>query len=180
MLLETPEPVLPHAHLEELYLSTFPRVAAFVKSMQGNLEDARDIFQDALVIYLEKAQRGQLAVYQSEQSYLLGIVKHLWIRKFRRDAPKVSLDDAEQTINLEDAYFPLVNETRLLQILEQSGKRCLDLLRAFYYQNLSMKKIAAFLGFKSERSATVQKYKCLEKLRNVVKEKSISYEEFFE
>jgi len=54
------------------------------------------------------------------------------------------------------------------------------LLRAFYYDKLSMSKIANRFGFSSERSATVQKYKCLEKVRDLVKEKSLSYEDFLE
>jgi predicted DNA-binding protein YlxM (UPF0122 family) len=56
----------------------------------------------------------------------------------------------------------------------------MELLRAFYYDKLSMRKIAGQFDFNSERSATVQKYKCLEKVRDIVKEKSLTYEDFLE
>ena len=179
-LIQEPRQIATQELFKELYISTFPRVAAFVQQMQGTFDDAKDIFQDALVIYYEKVIEHKLEIQVSEQSYILGIVKHLWIRKFKRDAKRVSLSDLEKTIELEDDYFPTVRENQLLKILEKTGKKCLDILRAFYYQQLNMKQMAHLFGFKSERSATVQKYKCLEKVRDEVKKNAISYEEFFE
>jgi hypothetical protein len=40
--------------------------------------------------------------------------------------------------------------------------------------------IAGRFGFSGERSATVQKFKCLEKVRDTIKSKSLSYEDFVE
>lgn len=179
-LIYKPKQVAPEALFKELYISTFPKVAAFVKQMQGTFDDARDVFQDALVVYYEKVIEQQLEIQVSEQSYILGIVKHLWIRRFKQDTKKVSLTDFEKSIELEDNYHPTIQENRLLKMLERAGKRCMDILRAFYYQNLSMKQMASVFGFKSERSATVQKYKCIEKVREEVKKNALSYEEFFE
>jgi len=45
----------------------------------------------------------------------------------------------------------------------------MDLLQAFYYFKTPMREIAEEFGYRSERSATVQKYKCLEKVRDTVK-----------
>jgi hypothetical protein len=41
-----------------------------------------------------------------------------------------------------------------------------------------MKQIAQRFGLSGERSAAVQKHKCLEKVRNTVKEKALTYEDF--
>jgi hypothetical protein len=43
-----------------------------------------------------------------------------------------------------------------------------------------MKKLMKNLGYLNEHSASVQKYKCLEKIRNIVKEKSLTYDDFTE
>ncbi|HBW79380.1 MAG TPA: hypothetical protein DEF78_02660, partial [Sphingobacterium sp.] len=37
-----------------LYKSTFPIVAKYVSRMGGNLDEAKDVFQDALLVYYEK------------------------------------------------------------------------------------------------------------------------------
>jgi hypothetical protein len=36
------------------------------------------------------------------------------------------------------------------------------------------------MGFANEHSASAQKYKCLEKVREIVKQKSLTYEDFVE
>jgi RNA polymerase sigma factor (sigma-70 family) len=163
---------------EELYEQTFPCVARFVRKMGGSLADAQDIFQDALVIYYEKKSQEELVQPKNPEAYLVGISKHLWIRKFKQDRNKVSFSDFEHELSIPSDYFPEFNSQVLLNFLEKAGKKCLDLLRSFYYDKNSMQEIALGLGYKNERSATVQKYKCIEKVRDSIKEKSIGYEDF--
>ncbi|NJK95836.1 MAG: sigma-70 family RNA polymerase sigma factor [Bacteroidales bacterium] len=158
--------------MEELYIKAFPAVARCVKQMGGNLEDARDIFHDALIIYTEQKE-GK--IIQSDLAYLKGITRHLWVRKFSKSA-KVSFTDFEQQLSIPDDYFPSVNNRRLIHFLELAGRRCIDLLRAIYFQSEKLKS----MGFSNEHSASVQKYKCLEKVRKIVKEKSLQYDDFLE
>jgi DNA-directed RNA polymerase specialized sigma24 family protein len=161
-----------------LYETTFPTFARFAARMNASFEDARDIFHDALVIYYEKNADADFVLRTKPEAYILGIAKHLWIRKFKDDSHTISLDSLESRITLPDDYFPTVNETRLLGFLERSGKKCLDLLRKFYYQKVALRDIAADLGYSSVRSATVQKFKCIGKIREAIKSKLASYEDF--
>lgn len=162
--------------VEELYEAAFPPVARFISHMGGSFEDARDIFHDALVIFYEKEH----TVHTSAQAYLLGIAKHLWIRQHHRDRVFISLDAQEKSISIPADYFPSAETQSLLALLQSAGKKCLDLLRAFYEEKRPVKQIAASLGYTSEHSASVQKYKCLEKLRDTVKSQSVNYEDFLE
>lgn len=184
-VLEMPPPTRKNARqqqilFEYLYESAFPLVARFVSKMGGRFEDARDIFQDALIVFHEKHDHPDFKISIAEEAYILGIAKHLWIRKFRQDQDLVSLDQPETVISVPDDFYPAVNDSRLLQVLEQTGKRCMDLLRAFYHQKLPVKQIVTAFGYGSEHSASVQKYKCIEKIRNTVKQHAINYEDFFE
>ena len=166
--------------VEEIYERTFPRVASFVSNMDGTFDDARDIFHDALVVYFELVAEKKLTVKLTEEAYILGIAKHLWYRKYSRSKRFVPLTAAEQQIPVPGDFYPTSEDNRLLEFVEKAGRKCLDLLRAFYYRNESLKKIAGSLGFASEHSAGVQKYKCIEKIRDSIKEKSLSYEDFIE
>jgi hypothetical protein len=56
----------------------------------------------------------------------------------------------------------------------------MELLSAFYYEKEDLQKLAQRFGFSGTRSATVQKFKCLEKVRETVKQKSLQYEDFME
>jgi DNA-directed RNA polymerase specialized sigma24 family protein len=163
---------------EALYETTFPAFARFAARMNASFEDAKDIFHDALIIYYEKSMDADFVPQTKPEAYILGIAKHLWIRKFKDDAYRISLDSLESRIIPPEDYFPTVNETRLLGFLELSGKKCLDLLRKFYYEKIALKHIAAALGYSSVHSATVQKFKCIGKIREAIKSHSANYEDF--
>jgi DNA-directed RNA polymerase specialized sigma24 family protein len=163
----------------ELYKLAFPNVARFVANRGGTLQDAKDIFQDGLVIYYEKEVRGDMPDVMPE-AYLLGICKHLWIRKFKSDVRYALFDPFEKNIDIGDEVALPVETEKLLSLLERAGKRCLELLTAFYYHRTPMTEIAKVFGFSGERSATVQKFKCIEKLRDEIKNKSLTYEDFIE
>ena len=162
-----------------LYKQVFPSVAAFISKRNGTLNDAKDIFQDSLVIFYEKMLDGKFEGI-SHEAYLFGITKHLWLRKFKQDKKNISLTDFEAAITIPEDYFPEVQSNVLMQFLEQAGKKCMELLTAFYYHKHSMQKITDEFGYTSERSATVQKFKCMEKIRDKVTEKSMNYEDFTE
>ena len=165
---------------ESLYKKAFPVFARFAARSNASLEDAKDIFHDALVIYYEKSDVISLDLKVSAEAYVIGIAKHLWIRKFHADRRQVSLTDLESSITLPPDYYPTVNELRLLSFIENSGKRCLELLRKFYYDKISLREIAASLGYRSEHSAAVQKFKCIGKMRAAVRSKAMDYEDFLQ
>jgi len=162
--------------LMELYKSAFPTVAKYVAKMGGTLDDAKDVFQDALVIYYEKAIAGNL-VADDSKAYLLGIAKHMWFKKFKEQGNTVPLDDSLEQVDEAEQH---IANNKVLQFLATAGKRCMELLSAFYYHKLPMKDAAEQFGYAGERSVTVQKYKCLEKVRDTVKEKSLTYADFIE
>ena len=168
------------AFFEEIYESVFPSVASFVNEMNGAYQDAKDIFQDALIIYFERLSENRLTVNSTPERYILGIAKHLWLRKFRADKKKVSLDEFERILRIPDDFYPDVTLSRILQYVEAAGSKCLSLLRSFYFEKATLKEVASKLGYSTEHSAAVQKYKCLEKIRETIKENSMTYEDFFE
>ncbi len=165
----------------DLYQRAFPAVARFVSRHGGTLEEAQDVFQDTLVIYYEKtvAEARGTPGFRHQAAYLLGIARHVWFQKFRSDVIETSLEDSEAfAVCAVETATP--SRQKLLRFLTVAGKKCMDLLRAFYYDQLPLQEVADAFGYSGVRSATVQKYKCLEKVRTTVKEKSIRYDDFLE
>ncbi|MBD1391510.1 RNA polymerase sigma factor [Mucilaginibacter glaciei] len=159
-----------------LYQTAFPAVAKYVYKMGGSFDDAKDIFQDALVIYYEKSVAGNLNLHKADDKpYLLGIAKNLWLKKFRGDKDNLPLLDG---FDLTEEREEELSSDKLMYYLQTAGKKCMELLSAYYYEKMPMKKIAGLFGFIGERSATVQKYKCLEKVRETIKENALTYEDF--
>jgi len=161
-----------------LYKKAFPAVARYISKMGGSFDEAKDIFQDALIIYYEKTVKGAIALQSNEQAYLLGIARHLWAKRFRENMLLTPIEDHEDNFLMDETLQP--SPARLMHYLETAGQKCMEILKAFYYDNLPVNKIAALFGYSGVHSATVQKYKCMEKVRETIKERSLAYEDFVE
>ena len=159
-----------------LYKKVFPAVAKYVQKHGGSFDEAKDVFQDALVSYYEKVAGGVAAINSSEGAYIYGTARYLWIKRYKEGSQNTQLDESTAALTDETDAYP--NEDKLFTILETAGKRCMDLLRSFYYDKLPMTGVAQLFGFAGVRSATVQKYKCIEKIRETVKQKALTYEDF--
>lgn len=155
--------------MKSLY-AYFPAVKQFVVRNSGTKQEAEDIFQEALVVFCRKLDTKGFVLSSGINTYLYGVSKLLWLdelgKRNRRPAkPGIELRDnmsiPEMERDLEDD-----RPARLAQkAISQLGQKCRQLLERFYYHKQSMKEIAAALGFRSEKVAKNQKYRCLEKAR---------------
>jgi DNA-directed RNA polymerase specialized sigma24 family protein len=157
-----------------LYKTAFPAVAQYISRLSGTMDEAKDVFQDALVIYYEKMVTQTLP--EKNIAYLVGISKKLWLQRYRENNRQVQLDNIDTPVAEEEKLA----DKRLLNFLATAGKKCMELLRSFYYDQLPATELADQLGYSGVRSVTVQKHKCLEKVRETVKQKSLTYADFME
>lgn len=156
--------------LTHLYQQAFPLVRRHVRRHGGSAPDAQDVFHDALIILYEQAVGGTLVLTASASTYLVGTARHLWHHEQRRrtrlpqDAVADELrDELPAEPDAEPASFAV------LDYVAQLGEKCRDILLAFYYFQQPLTQIAAAHRYRTVRSATVQKFKCLERLRRSVR-----------
>ncbi len=173
----------------DLYQRLFPLVAGYVAKWGGTLEEAKDVFHDGLLIYYEKMLDQSLDLMHGERAYIFGVTRHLWIKRYKENQRHASLDQLMGSFeNDDDSHLDwtdhIVQEQagstnrRILRLLQVAGQKCMEMLTAFYYEKLDMGEVAERFGFSGKRSATAQKFKCLQKVKQVVKEKSLQYEDF--
>ncbi|MFC6222133.1 RNA polymerase sigma factor [Hymenobacter artigasi] len=157
--------------LTRLYRRAFPLVRRYVCGHGGTAQDAQDVFHDALVVLYEQAVGGTLVLTASASTYLVGIARNLWHHELRRRdrlphealPAELELQAAEESADTAEPAFAV------LDYVERLGEKCRNVLLAFYYFQQPLTQIAAANGYRSVRSATVQKFKCLERLRNSVR-----------
>lgn len=157
-----------------LYKTAFPATARYVSRLGGSADEAKDVFQDALVIYYEKMVAQTLP--EKNIGYLLGTAQKLWLHRYRENNRQIPLNTIDVPVNEEQTLA----DKRLLKFLTTAGKKCMDLLKSFYYDQLPVTELASLFGYSGVRSVTVQKHKCLEKVRETVKQKSLTYADFVE
>ena len=161
--------------IENLYLDFFPSVAMFVRRRGGTIEDAKEVFQEALIALFERKMDASFKMSYNIEAYLMGIIKHLWYQNQNQVK-----HEAIHLIEIEEECEKKPVAEKLLLFLAHSGQKCMELLQSFYYEKLDLEQVSKRFGFSSDRSAATQKYKCLEKVRNEVKQKSLSYEDFID
>ena len=156
--------------LTELYRQSLPPVRRHIGRQGGSAQDAQDVFQDALVILYEQATGGALVLTASVSTYLLGISRNLWrqeVRRRARLAPEALSEELTAGL-FEEAEAPAESAFAVRDYVEQLGEKCKNVLLSFYYFQQPLTQIAERQGYRSVRSATVQKFKCLERLRHAV------------
>lgn len=157
----------------DLYEYEFPKVVNLIVRHSGNLENAKDVFQDAIIIIIEKVYSNKLDLSCSIETYLYSICKYLWMEQLRQNKrmiQMIKLFDKEYITNDFSIHLystPDVYETVNSEI-NKLGDPCQQLLECYYYKQMSWEEIAIKLGYVSAASARNQKYKCLERIRKTV------------
>lgn len=158
--------------LTHLYQRTFPVVRSHVQQHGGTAQDAKDVFHDALVVFYEKAIEGNLVLTASVGTYVVAVARNLWRQELarRQRYRQADLNEEHHQIPAEtEAEAQEVVAASVLEHVEQLGEKCKSILLSFYYFQQPLEQIAATHQYRNVRSATVQKFKCLERLRNAVR-----------
>lgn len=161
--------------------SAFTRLYRYFKPVQklivtrgGNTDDAKDVFQDALVILCKKVTDANFTLTASLDTYLYSVSRYLWNDELKRRGRVNEISITEKHELPEEEITEWVNDENKIKqaetVLGKLGKRCLQLLQLFYTENQSMKSIAKKMEFSSEKIAKNQKYKCLETAKKMLKE----------
>jgi RNA polymerase sigma factor (sigma-70 family) len=154
------------AALKELY-KAWPPVRHFIKTHGGNEDDARDVFQESLLIFYKNVQKKDFALTAQVGTYLFSICKYLWKDELKKKNRVVSFDCPERPEEISD-FHEYEEKTRWLNnVLTSIGEKCATMLRLFYYKKMSMDEIAIHMGYKNTDTAKTQKYKCIEQARNL-------------
>ncbi len=152
----------------------FTPVQKLVQSRGGSHDDAKDVFQDALVILCKKVTDANFTLTASLDTYLYSVSRYLWNDELKRRGRTNEIQLSEKHDVPENEITEWVNDENKIKqaenVLEKLGKRCLQILSMFYTENKNMKSIAKKMEFTSENAAKNQKYKCLERAKTMLKE----------
>ncbi len=148
--------------------NSFPKVRKHIVTNSGTKEDALDIFQEGLIILYRKVNIQNI---ENPEAFLIKSCHFLWNNQIRKNKNKLAT--TSETIDLEaiDDLTEIIEKENKLKQLEHIvlslGEKCKSIFELFYYQTLDMKSIAIKLGYKNVQTAKVQKYKCMERARNL-------------
>jgi len=157
--------------LDKLYKG-FPQIRKLVLSKGGNEDDAKDVFQESLIIFFQKAKKPDFELTAAISTYLYSVSWYVWKDKLKKLNKNVSFDDI---VNLDrddesDIEYHLEKERKFEfvdEALTRLGEKCLKILKMFYYDKRNMDEIADVMSLSSAKVAKNQKYKCIERARKM-------------
>lgn len=158
--------------VETLYKSHFSSIQHFVLNNNGSFDDARDVFQEAMITLYEKVQSNSFVLTCQIKTYLFSICKHLWLKRLHQ-LGKYSgpLSSQEETISIEQDMREFDKKEASFEIMHRSlnslGEPCKSLLEGYYLNKKGMQELAADFGYTNADNAKNQKYKCLMRLKKL-------------
>jgi RNA polymerase sigma factor (sigma-70 family) len=132
----------------------------------GTEDEARDIYQDALIVFWQKARSGNLVLTSKISTYIYSICQNLWRKELDR---KKRLSNEEKDASVSIDMDTAEKEKIIARCINQLGETCKKVLMYYYFDEMSMQDIAERLGFANTDTAKTKKYKCKKKLDELVK-----------
>ncbi len=158
--------------IEAIYRDNYVLIQHLVVNNNGSEDDARDVFQEALMVLYEKARSGTFELNCQIRTYLYSVCKRLWLKRLQQirrfDSQVESLEatvPVEEDLEIHEKLdFQYVT---MRTAMGRIGEPCKSLLEAFYVHHKNMIEIAAFFGYTNADNAKNQKYKCLMRLKKL-------------
>lgn len=153
---------------EMLYSDSFQSVSRFVINNKGNIDDAEDVFQEAMLVLVHKIRSNEFRLSASIGTYVMAVCKFVWLKRLRQAKNIVSIDawlpyndkELEEVILAETAY-----KGKLQKYLHKISKHCQMFIDQVYFQGKSIEQIQQQYNYSTKQNALNQKYKCLEQIR---------------
>lgn len=152
--------------LEFLYQKYYRMMTKLVITNSGTEDEARDVYQDALIVFWQKATSGNLVLTSKMSTYIYSICQNLWRKELDRKK-RLSNEEKDTAVVLDTDSSE--REKVLAKCIDQLGETCKKVLMLYYFEEMSMQDIADKLGFANTDTAKTKKYKCKKKLDELVK-----------
>ena len=161
--------------LDYLYKKYYPMMTKMVLKNNGTVEEANDVYQDALIVFWQKVISGDLKITSKISTYLYSICKNCWLKELSRKK-RLSYTDQEGSIvqsEPEDIMSKVVQDA-----MEVLGDPCKNVLTYYYFNEMSMSEIADRMNYSNADTVKAKKYKCKKRLDVLIK-KNYAQEDFF-
>ena len=153
--------------LTHVYEHYFPMIREFIIKNSGTEEDARDIFQESLVVIFEKLKTDDVKLSSRFTTYFYAICRNKWLMVLRRNrtGPKMVVDTqlVEENHPVTSSELGKHEQYQLYrQHFKSLSDDCKKLLN-YFFSGHSLREIGEIMGF-TEMYTKKRKFVCQKKL----------------
>lgn len=157
-----------------LYQELYGSFLFWVKSNSGSDSDAEDAFQKGILNFFLNVKSGKYTFQEGAKvTYVVfDYCKKVWynVLSSKGFKSKGEMPAGYESVEISDSESE--QEERMSAVewgLEKLGGSCAKIIRWYYIDRLSLKEIAELLGI-TLPSAKDKKYKCMQKLKEILKD----------
>ncbi|UCH13380.1 MAG: sigma-70 family RNA polymerase sigma factor [Bacteroidales bacterium] len=154
--------------LQVIYKEHFSLIKSFILKNNGNIDDARDVFQEAIIVIFRYAKRDDFKIDCSFETFLYSISRTIWLNNLRNKKIRTNkIDDIREYIAFNASDNEQIEESTEFKLyqkhFEKLSDECKKLMQLFY-DKVPYKEIAKIMNYKSVGIVKKKKYKCKEAL----------------
>jgi len=158
--------------IEAIYRENYSMIQAFILNNNGSVDDARDIFQEAMIVLYEKSRLETFSLNCQIKTYVYSICRRLWLKRLQQlNKFTTQVENLEETVSVEEEIEEHEKKNNDFILMENAmnkiGEPCKSLLDGYYLKKKSMQEIAEDFGYTNSDNAKTQKYKCLVRLKKL-------------
>ncbi|HFA49543.1 MAG TPA: sigma-70 family RNA polymerase sigma factor, partial [Bacteroidetes bacterium] len=120
------------AALRQVYLQNRTAVLDLIKKNKGSMEEAKDVFQEAIMSFYENIKNGKFKGESAISSYIYSIARFIWLNKLKRKGIGQRILDTQQPCEIEESFLPRFfakeKEKQVLDLFEKLGCDCKKVL----------------------------------------------------
>ena len=158
--------------VQDIYDTYLPRLEAILGKMGCLKDEAWEVFQESLIVILNKAQQPDFQLSSSFYTFLVSIAKFKWFNESKKKHKKNVTIDEIGTLSDKGDIMETILKLERFQLYQEKMKEldplCQQLFELFF-NKVSLREIASELGLNTENAAKQKKYKCQKKLIEKIK-----------
>jgi len=158
--------------LKRVYVAYFPMVLQLIVNNNGTADDAKDVYQEAIIVLYNKVKTGDFELSSKLKTYIYSICRRLWLKRLKQmNRYGGDIKDFQEYLPVEDDVEKHQDRDMQLNKMEDAlkllGEPCKTIMEDFYIHSRSMQEICERFGYTNADNAKTQKYKCLQRLKKL-------------
>jgi RNA polymerase sigma factor (sigma-70 family) len=158
--------------VEAIYQQHFNMIQSLIINNNGSADDAKDIFQETIIVLYEKVRSGGFELNCQIKTFMYSVSRRLWLKRLQQQNRYSSPGDTMEPVipveeDLEDHEQRNAEFEMMDKAIHSLGEPCKSLLEAYYLHKQNMQAIATSFGYTNAENAKNQKYKCLMRLKKI-------------
>src|SRR6476620_9968131 len=119
--------------VETIYAKHYSMVQSLIINNNGSADDARDIFQESMIVLYERARSGTFELHCQLKTYIYSVCRRLWLKRLQQMQRYVpEMNGSEEIVSVDEEIDSHEQKNQEFHLMEKAlaaiGEPCKSLL----------------------------------------------------